>query len=207
MSHVTRINDAFADPDVEEFVTRFEVESREVYHLRHEIVAACGIKPGDTVADIGAGTGLFTPLFSQAVGASGLVIAVDIAKPFLAHIRQMSRRDGLHNVETVLCTAEDTKLPAESVDVAFICDTYHHFEFPQKTLASLHAAMKPRGRLVLIDFHRIPGTSSEWTLQHVRAGQEVFTAEITAAGFKQIKEVPNLLEDNYLLVFEKTAMP
>ena len=197
------INDSFQDPNVEEFVGRFEVESREVFARRHQIVAACGIEPSQTVADIGAGTGLFTRLFSEAVGKDGLVLAVDIAENFLDHIEATSRAAGQRNVQTVLCTAESTNLPPESVDVAFICDTYHHFEYPLKTMSSLYRAMKPGGKMIVVDFRRIEGESSEWVLNHVRAGQEVFEAEIKQAGFEKERAIPELLDENYFLVFRK----
>ncbi len=72
------INDPFRDPDPQEFLGRFEVESREVFARRKEILAACQIPPGQTVADIGAGTGLYTRMFSDVVGKEGRVIAVDL---------------------------------------------------------------------------------------------------------------------------------
>jgi predicted methyltransferase len=196
------INDSFADPDVQAFVGRFEAESRELFARRHDIVAACRIKPGQTVADIGAGTGLFTRLFSETVGSNGRVIAVDISKKFLDHIKATSREAGQRNVVTRLATADSTKLPAASVDVAFICDTYHHFEFPQKTMATIRRALKPGGRVVLVDMRRISGTSADWVLSHVRAGQEAIEAEIVASGFKKVREEPDLLRENYFVVFE-----
>lgn len=199
------INDSFRDPDVKEFLGRFEVESREVFTRRQEIVAACKIQPGQTVADIGAGTGLFTRMFSAAVGKEGRVIAVDIAQKFLDHIQATSRAAGQRNVETLLCKADSTELPPESVDVAFICDTYHHFEFPLKTMASLHRALKPGGRVILIDFRRMDGTSSDWVLNHVRAGQETFEAEIVRSGFQKAYEERELLKENYFVVFDKPA--
>jgi hypothetical protein len=199
------INDAFRDPNPQEFEGKFEVESREVFARRQEIVAACKIQPGQTVADIGAGTGLFTRIFSDQVGPEGRVIAVDIAPSFLDHILASSREAGQQNVETVLCRADSTELPFESVDVAFICDAYHHFEFPLKTMASLHRAIKPGGRVVLIDFRRVEGTSTDWIMNHVRAGQDVFEAEITQSGFKKLHQDRELLKENYFVVFEKTA--
>lgn len=199
------INDTFRDPDLKEFLGKFEVESREVFARRKGIVAACEIQPGQTVADIGAGTGLFTRMFSEAVGQEGRVIAVDIAQKFLDHIQETSRAAGQRNVETVLCKADSTELPPDSVDVAFICDTYHHFEFPQKTLASLHRALKPGGRVILIDFRRVEGTSTDWVMNHVRAGQEVFEAEIVQSGLKKVYEERELLKENYFVVFEKPA--
>ncbi len=201
------INDSFRDPDPKEFLGRFEVESREVFARRKEIVAACQIQPGQTVADIGAGTGLFTRLFSEAVGKDGRVIAVDISQKFLDHIQKTSREAGQRNVETLLCTADSTELPAESVDVAFICDTYHHFEFPLKTMTSLHRALKPGGRVILVDFRRVPGTSTDWVLNHVRAGQEVFESEMVQSGFRKTREVTDVLKENYFTEFTKGPSP
>jgi ubiquinone/menaquinone biosynthesis C-methylase UbiE len=199
------INDTFRDPNPQEFLGKFEVESREVYARRKEIAAACQIQPGQTVADIGAGTGLFTRMFADTVGTDGRVIAVDIAQKFLDHIVATTREAGQRNVETVLCKADSTELPPDSVDVAFICDTYHHFEFPLKTMASLHRALKPGGRVVLVDFRRVEGTSTDWVMNHVRAGQEVFEAEIVQSGFKKVYEERELLKENYFAVFEKAA--
>jgi ubiquinone/menaquinone biosynthesis C-methylase UbiE/intracellular sulfur oxidation DsrE/DsrF family protein len=199
------INDTFRDPDPQDFIGKFEVESREVFARRKEIVAACELQPGQTVADIGAGTGLFTRMFADTVGKDGRVIAVDIAQKFLDHIQKISREAGQRNVETVLCKADSTELPPDSVDVAFICDTYHHFEFPLKTMTSLHRALKPGGRVILVDFRRVKGTSTDWVLNHVRAGQDVFEAEIAQAGFKKVHEEVELLKENYFVVFNKPA--
>ncbi len=195
------INDSFKDPNVADFVSRFEVESREVYNKREAIIAACKIPEGATVADIGAGTGLFTRLFAQAVGKQGNVVAVDISQKFLDHIAQASREAGLTQIQTVLCSEDSTKLPEKSVDVAYICDTYHHFEYPLKTMTSLRHALKPGGRVILIDFQRIEGKSSDWTMNHVRAGQEVFEKEILEAGFRKTREEKELLSENYFVEF------
>jgi len=201
------VNDSFRDPDPKEFQGKFEIESREVFARRKEIVATCQLKPGLTVADIGAGTGLFTRMFADAVGKDGRVIAVDISQKFLDHIQKTSREARQQNVETLLCNADSTELPAESVDVAFICDTYHHFEFPLKTMASLHRALKPGGRVILIDFRRVPGKSTDWVLNHVRAGQEVFESEMVQSGFRKTREPDGVLKENYLVEFTKSAAP
>lgn len=200
------INDTFRDPDPKQFTERFEIESREVFAKRTEILKAVALKPTDVVADIGAGTGLFTRLFAAQLEPQGRVIAVDIAKKFLDHIEVTCRERNLRNVETLLCTDDSTRLPPGSVDVAFICDTYHHFEFPQKTMTSLRKALKPGGRVIVVDFRRVEGESTEWTMNHVRAGQEVFEAEITQAGFRRVREVQGLLKENYMLVFEATTV-
>ena len=199
------INDTFRNPDVKEFQGRFEVESREVFAHRKEIVAACKVQPGQTVADIGAGTGLFTRMFSPLVGKEGRVISVDIAQTFLDHIEKTSREAGMLNIETLRGTADSTNLPPESIDVAFICDTYHHFEYPLKTMASLHRALKPGGRVILVEFRRAEGTSTDWVMNHVRAGQEVFESEIVKSGFKKVREERDILKENYLVTFEKVT--
>ena len=148
------INDRFLDPELklDEWLGRFEIESREVYSARNEILKACNIKPGNHVADIGAGTGFYSRLFSKSVGDQGWVFAVDITPKFLAHINEKASDEGLKNLTSVLCTDRSVRLPPESVDVVFICDTYHHFEYPQSSLASIHRALKPNGTFVLIDF-------------------------------------------------------
>ncbi|WP_395742839.1 class I SAM-dependent methyltransferase [Prosthecobacter sp.] len=199
------INDKFLDPNLKvgEWTQKFETESREIFHQREKIVAAVGLKPGMAMADIGAGTGLFTLPFSQAVGPKGHVYAVDIAKNFLSHIQARALQAHASNVTTVQCTPRSVELPEASIDLAFICDVYHHFEYPQASLASLHKALKPGGELVLIDFKRIPGVSSDFVMGHVRAGQEVFEAEVTAAGFEKIGEVKDVLKENYFVRFKR----
>lgn len=197
------INDSFRDPKVSEYQEKFEIESREVFSKRKEILEVCKVAPGMTVADIGAGTGIFTRLFSDAVGPKGQVLAVDIASNFLDHINNTNRQAGRRNVQTVQCTPDSTKLEPATVDVAYICDTYHHFEFPLKTMRSLHAALKPNGRLFLVDFKRVEGESTDWTMKHVRAGQEVFEAEVLSCGFKKVREHSDLLKENYFIEFER----
>lgn len=199
------INDKFLDPklNVEEWTKKFETESREIFQQREKIVAAAGLKPGMAMADIGAGTGLFTLHFAQAVGADGKVFAVEIAKNFLEHIKARAGNASASNVQTVLCTEKSVELPEASIDLAFICDVYHHFEYPQATLATLHKALKPGGELVLIDFKRIPGESSDFIMGHVRAGQNVFEAEVTAAGFEKVDEIKDALKENYFVKFRR----
>lgn len=199
------INEKFLDPtlNVQEWMEKFETESREIFHERQQIVAAVGLKPGMNVADIGAGTGLFTLPFASAVGDAGKVYAVELAKNFLTHIRARASKASATNVVTVLCTDRSVELPEDSIDLAFICDVYHHFEYPQASLASLHRALKPGGELVLIDFKRIPGESSDFVMGHVRAGQEVFESEVIAAGFEKIGEVKGMLKENYFVRFRK----
>ncbi|MBC8355255.1 MAG: methyltransferase domain-containing protein [Planctomycetes bacterium] len=197
------INKSFKKPVVSTFVERFEREGREVYDHREEIIEACQLKPGMVVADIGAGTGLFTRMIASRVTDRGQVIAVDIAKEFVDHIEQSCKEEGLKNVKGVVCGPDSTKLPDNSVDLAFICDAYHHFEFPYKTMRSVYRSLKPDGQLVLVDFDRVEGKSSDWILNHLRAGKATFVAEIEIAGF-EVTEEREFLETSYWIRFTKS---
>ncbi len=200
------INDAFLEaPSAEPWVARFESETREIAAHRGDIVAAVGLHQGQAVADVGAGTGLFMEPFAKAVGPGGKVYSVDLAPVMVGYLQERKQKLGLSQVDVVQCTDRSTELPANSVDVVFVCDTYHHFEYPQDTLASIHRALRPGGNLVVVDFKRIEGESSEWTLNHVRAGEDVFTKEIENAGFELVQRREDMMKDNYLLRFRKVG--
>ena len=200
------INDRFLDPelDPDAFVNRWEVESREIYSQREEIVAAIGLRSGDRVADVGAGTGLFVAPFSTAVGAQGRVYAIDISPRFIDHLRARVEDENLGNVTVVHSGETSVELASASVDVIYCCDTYHHFEYHEAMLASIRDALRPGGRLVIVDFERIPGVSRDWILGHVRAGKEQVISEIEAAGFRYDGETEvEGLEENYLVRFTR----
>lgn len=204
--HPVEMNKKFADPklDVREQVERFESESREVYTKRQEVVRAVGLRPGEAVADIGAGTGLFTRLFAEQVGPKGTIYAVDIGPAFLKHIAQQAKRFGQDQVvKTILNTQDSTNLPPHSIDVAFTCDTYHHFEHAERMLDSIYRALKPGGRLVIVDFD-LRADSSEMVKQRARGPKELYFREITDAGFEQVevKDGPKLTDD-FFAVFQR----
>ena len=200
------INERFESPDldVDEWVGIFESESREVFALRHEIAKKLELRPGMAVADIGAGTGFFTELFAESIGAEGRVYAVEVSPRFLDHLRQQARDRGFGQIEVVEGGERSVRLKDASIDVAFLCDTYHHFEYPQAILASLHRALRPGGRLVVVDFEKIEGTSQKWILEHVRAGRKEISAEIVEGGFAMDRQmhVDGMIE-NYMLQFRR----
>jgi ubiquinone/menaquinone biosynthesis C-methylase UbiE len=200
------VNKNFVNPElkVDEWVSKFEVESREVYKFRKKIVAAAGIQKGEVVADIGAGTGLFTFLFSDAVGKKGHVTAVDISKAFLQHIEKQAKARKRTNIAVVEGGNDSPNLADASVDRIFICDTYHHFEKPLAMLAAMRRALKPSGEVVLVEFIREEGKSSDWTLKHVRAGEKEVVAEFEAAGFSVVRR-KDFLKDNYILTFKAVS--
>ncbi len=200
------INDSYLDPEmnVEEWIARFEVESREVYAARDDILKAMALQPGGRVADVGAGTGFYAVLFANDVGKTGWVYAVDISPRFAQHLVGQSTEAEHPNISVVLCNQQSIMLPPNSVDVVFCSDTYHHFTSPAETLASIHTALRPDGSFFVLDFERIPGVSREWTIGHVRAGKQTVIGEIEEAGFRLVREfsIPALSE-NYFLRFRK----
>jgi len=196
------INDHYQNPDFKLWQRRFESAGREVFDMADEIVAALQLKPGMQVADIGAGTGLFSRRFAGKVGASGKVYAIDISKEFIDNIRRQAHQSGLKNIEAMINTDKSILLAANSIELAYVCDTYHHFEYPQAMLASIYQALKKHGRLVVIDFRKDPKISSSWVMDHVRANQQTVRQEIERAGFRYIKD-EDILQGNYFMVFEK----
>ncbi len=196
------INEQYRHPSFERWQRGLESEGREVYDKRLAIVDAVALKPGMAIADVGAGTGLFTQLFAARVGPQGRVYAVDIAKEFVDGVLQQARNARLTNVVGVVSTQKSTRLEEGSVDTVFISDAYHHFEDPQAMLASIRYALRPGGTLVIVDYERVPGVSPNWVLNHVRGGKDEFRPEIEAAGFRFVEEV-KLMKDNYFLRFRK----
>lgn len=177
---------------------RFERDGREVHDRRAEILQALGLTRGMAIADVGAGTGLFTLAFAEAVGPEGTVYAVDVVPEFLQHVRAKLERAGLMDrARLVQANDRSCELPPNSVDAIFMSDAYHHLEFPQHTLATMRAALRPGGTLWIIDFRR-EADSDEWLKQHVRAGQAVVVQELAAAGFVVVQELP-LLRENYFI--------
>ena len=196
------INSNFHHPDFSTWVERFEHEGREVYDKRMQIVQELDLKPGMSIAEVGAGTGLFSKLFSPVVGGTGKVYAEDISDVFITNIQQNAKQQGLHNLVGIVGTDKDARLPANSLDRVFVCDTYHHFEYPQTMLASIRKAMKADGQLIVVDFIKDPTQSSAWVMQHVRADKAAVIKEIQSAGFTLLREAA-FLHDNYIIVFTK----
>lgn len=196
------INTRFENPDVGEWLTRFERDGRAVYQRRDEIVAALGLEPGMAVADIGAGTGFFTILFAREVGPQGTVYALDIAENFVTHIVQTAEDLGLDNVKGIVNPVDSTNLATDSIDIAFMAHTYHHFEYPYRMLDSIRDALRPDGIVVLVDMERVEGVSPEFVLRMVRAGKGTFTDEFRNAGFELVEDVP-FSDGDYFLKFRQ----
>ena len=199
------INKRYQDPVYSVWEKRFERSGRDVFDHRFEIVEATNLQPEMVVADIGAGTGLFTRLFSPAVGSEGKVYAVDIAENFVDEILRSAKEQGFDNVEGIVNTQNDSGLLPASINLAFVCATYHHFEYPRTMLQSIRRALRPGGELVVIDYRKIEGTSKKWVLGHMRANKADVISEIESEGFTLTDDL-KFLRANYFLRFSKKTL-
>ncbi|MEZ5366029.1 MAG: class I SAM-dependent methyltransferase [Bryobacterales bacterium] len=134
-----------------DWLTRPERDAEE---QPDRVVRELKIAPGSTVADLGAGVGYFTWRLAGAVGPMGKVIAVDIQPGMIERLRQNLAERGITNVEPVLGSEENPRLPPHSVDMVLLVDVYHELQQPERTMAHVRRALKPDGRLVLIEYRK-----------------------------------------------------
>lgn len=161
-------------------------------------IDALGIKPGQTVADLGAGSGYYSFRIAPLVGPTGQVLAVDIEPAMLEAIAQRARREHIGNVATVRSSAQDPNLAPGSVDLLFMVDVYHELEYPYEMLTKVRAALKPGGRVALIEY-RAEDPDVAIKPLHKMTERQV-RREMQAAGFRRLQTV-RTLPLQHLIVF------
>ncbi len=189
--------------DINQWVQTFESEERDVYKHRTRMIDSLKIKKGESVADIGAGTGAFLKLLSDKAGPTGKVYAIDISDKFVEHMKKRKVKENLENLTVIKGETEKTTLPENIVDVVFICNTYHHFGDYQAMLSDIIKILKKNGRLSIVEFDKIPGKSRQWIMDHIRAEKKVFLNEIISAGFKYEGESDIPFKENFMINFSK----
>ena len=173
---------------------------REEEERPDEMLDALKIRPGDVVADVGAGVGYTSVRLSRRVGPKGKVYATDVQPQMIRMLKDNLKTAKVANVEPVLCTPTDPKLPENSVDLAILIDVYHECSAPSATLAGLRKALKPGGRLVLVEF-RAEDPDVPIKPEHKMTVAQV-RKEIEPRGFA-FKELQDFLPWQHILVFEK----
>ena len=171
---------------------------RESEEAPSKAIAALALKPGQVVADVGAGSGYYSIRLARAVGERGRVYATDIQPEMLALIRKKMDAERLSNIELVLGTESDPKLPPGALDLALMVDVYHELADPQGMLRALARALKPDGRLVLIEFRK----ESAWVPIREEHKMSVKDAriELEAEGYT-FDRVIDVLPWQHILVF------
>jgi ubiquinone/menaquinone biosynthesis C-methylase UbiE len=178
--------------------------SRDARQKPKELVAAMGLKPGMTVADVGTGVGYMLPFLSEAVGSNGKVVAEDIFPDFLDKARQKAASEKLSNVQFVQGTADDPKLPENTFDAILMLDVYHHVDYPAKVLASLGKALKPDGRLVVVEYHKNEESMPNGrALTHIRLNESDAEREIESNGFRLISHHDHVAKVQWMGIFGK----
>jgi arsenite methyltransferase len=133
------------------YIEHMESDERIGHMYIDKIISGLKIRPGDSIADIGAGSGLFSRKFASLVTSSGKVYSVDINKDLLKHIDDVNKKLGINNIKTILAGENDPKLP-EPVDLIFICDTLHYIDGQEKYVSAMAGYLKSKGRLAVISF-------------------------------------------------------
>ena len=184
--------------DPKSYIGALEDPKRDAYQKPHEVLTALNIKPGEVIADIGAGSGYFTFRLAHFVGAKGKVYAVDVSPDMIRHVNRRIRETKASNVVSILADADDPLLPDQSVNRFFICDVWHHVENQTKYLSLMKKMLKPGGEIVMIDFHKkeLPFGPP----MQMKIAREDMTKQMAANGFGLSKE-HTFLPHQYFLVF------
>jgi ubiquinone/menaquinone biosynthesis C-methylase UbiE len=196
-----KANERYKSAEAREGIAQTLTEgSRDARQKPRELVAALGIKPGMTVVDFGTGPGYMLPYLSEAVGAGGRVIGQDIFPDFLAKARE--RAASLKNVSFVEGNTKETKLAAKSADLVLVLDVYHHLDYPAQTLSELQHALKPGGRLAIVEYHKNDVAMGGRAKEHVRLGEAEAIAEIQSNGFRLLSKRDFVPQVQWLGLFE-----
>jgi SAM-dependent methyltransferase len=179
-----------------------ERPEREKEEEPGKLLDALKLKPGDVVADIGAGSGYFTLRIAQRAGPKGKVFAVDIQPEMLAIIRQKMKARKLTNIEPILSTETDPRLPAGTVDIILMVDVYHEFAYPYEMTQALVRALKPGGRLVFVEY-RLEDPNVWIKLVHKMTEKQV-RKEMEPHPVRWIETLESL-PTQHIIVFKKDA--
>ncbi|MFQ5816840.1 MAG: methyltransferase domain-containing protein [Terriglobia bacterium] len=191
---------------------RVRGDPRDAWQRPAEVLDALGVREGSVVADVGCGRGYFTAHLARRVGPEGVVYAVDIDEAALAAVTRLVERNPAWRgrVRLVRSQPDDPRLPTGRLDVVLIVDTYHEFRTPDAMLEKIFAALKPGGRVGIIDRAAEPGQSRSVYRRRHRIPKEIVVREATRHNFILLREAPGFTRPRrkipmYFLVFQKPA--
>ena len=182
---------------LDKYISVLEDPKRDEWQKPEAVIQALRVQPGHYVADIGAGSGYFTRHIARAVGEKGSVFALDVEEGMIEHLQQRLKKENLDNVKAMKVPAHDPLLIDGSLDLAFICDVYHHLEDREVYMRKVRKALKPTGRVAIVDFYK--HETPVGPPMHMRLSEEVVQKELQAAGLK-VTEKLTILPYQYILI-------
>jgi protein-L-isoaspartate O-methyltransferase len=183
-----------------EWLERPEREREEQPEL---LLPALKLRPGDAVADIGAGTGYYTRRLAKVVGERGVVFAVEIQQAMLDDLTNKMAELNIRNVKPILGTITDPHLPAESVDLIFMVDVYHEFDHPYEMVQAMTRSLKPGGRMVFVEFR---GEDPKVPIKAVHKMTEAQVRKEMSVHSLEFLETNEVLPWQHIFVFQKKAV-
>ncbi len=198
-------NTQYQTPDGRKVVAAtLSAPDREERQKPRELVKAMGIMRGMSVGDVGTGIGYMVPFLSRGVGPNGRVFAEDIFEDYLAAAKMSADSQHLNNVVFIRGTDKDPKLPEASLDRVLVLDVYHHFDYPEAMLAGIHKALKPDGRLVIVEYYKNETAMPNGrALTHIRLNKPDVIKEVEANHFHVVSQSEHVPDVQYMLVLEK----
>jgi ubiquinone/menaquinone biosynthesis C-methylase UbiE len=191
--------------DIKKYLEQLDSEDRDQYQKPRQVIEALNLRPGLAVADLGSGSGYFTRRFIEAVTETGKVYAVDVEPEMLKYTEEsVVHMHRSYTAEFILARPDNPKLPYESIDLLFLCNTYHHLEERAKYFSDTKSSLKPGGRLAIIDFYNDERSGElGFPKQHLVPRDTVIT-ELTKAGYRVVRE-HTFLPRQYFLEFVPVA--
>lgn len=193
--------------DLKSYLERLDSAERDKDQKPHQVIEVLALKPGMAVADLGSGSGYFTRRFVEAVTDSGKVYAIDVEPEMLAYVR--NSLDHLHTpytAEFILAGPDSPKLPTESVDLIFLCNVAHHLEHRATYFANVVSALKPGGRVAIIDFYPDERSGNLGFPKRHLVPRDTLIEEMAKAGYRLLRE-HHFLPQQYFLEFAPEPVP
>ena len=187
--------------DLKQYLEQLDRAERDQYQKPDQVVDTLGLKPGMAVADLGAGSGYFTRRFVKAVTDTGKVYAIDVEQEMLAYTKASIERLPIpSNVEFILASSDNPKLPPNSVDLIFVCNVYHHLEDRDRYFAAVKPALKAGGRIAIVDFYHDKRSGDVGFPRRHLVARETVVEEMRRAGYRLLRE-HDFLPRQYFLEF------
>jgi ubiquinone/menaquinone biosynthesis C-methylase UbiE len=187
--------------DITQYLEQLDSTERDRYQKPSRVIEALKVKPGMAVADLGSGSGYFTRRFIEAVTETGIVYAIDVEPEMLAYTKEsVIHMHTAFTAEFILARPDSPKLPFESIDLLFVCNTAHHLEERSKYFRDLQSSLKPGGRIAIIDFYPDERSGDLGFPKHHLVSRDTVIREMAEAGYKLERE-HSFLPKQYFLEF------